>query len=188
MGKRTEKVLLERRLTRSGHIVAAQMQEMELVRQKVYELERNQIQIKQRYIPCPDNLKVWPMLSLFIRYEEDIARLRHEIEARGGPPSHVGVSGLPPHGGVSQPAPPAIGHGPSNLFGGIMANPPGQGQPGLVPPSQDQPQQPQQPPPPPGPPPHQMPQPPQGLQQGPYQGNYPQPPVVNGKNSIDLII
>ena len=29
--------------------VAAQMQEMELVRQKVYELERNQIQIKQRY-------------------------------------------------------------------------------------------------------------------------------------------
>lgn len=29
--------------------VAAQMQEMELVRQKVYELERNQMQIKQRY-------------------------------------------------------------------------------------------------------------------------------------------
>lgn len=29
--------------------MAAQMQEMELVRQKVYELERNQIQIKQRY-------------------------------------------------------------------------------------------------------------------------------------------
>lgn len=103
-----------------------------------------------------------PWLSVTLRYEEDIARLRHEIEARGGPPSHVGISALPPHGGVSQPAPPAIGHGPSNLFGGIMANPPGQGNPGLVPPSQDQ-QQPQQ-----------------GLQQGPYQGNYPQPPVVNG--------
>ncbi|KAL6719582.1 general transcription repressor [Lecanora helva] len=151
---------------KSECLVAAQMQEMELVRQKVYELERNQMQIKQRY-------------------EEDIARLRHEIEARGGPPSHVGVSGLPPHGGVSQPAPPAIGHGPSNLFGGIMANPPGQGNPGLVPPSQDQqqpqhqsqqPQQQQQQ----GPPPHQMPQPQQTLQQGPYQGNYPQPPVVNG--------
>ena len=111
------------------------------------------------------------------RYDEDIARLRHEIEARGGPPSHVGVSGLPPHGGVSQPAPPAIGHGPSNLFGGIMANPPGQGNPGLVPPSQDQQQQQQQQ----GPPPHQMPQPQQGLQSGPYQGSYPQPPVVNGK-------
>ncbi|KAL2050771.1 hypothetical protein ABVK25_009009 [Lepraria finkii] len=134
--------------------MAAQMQEMELVRQKVYELERNQMQIKARY-------------------DEDIARLRHEIEARGGPPSHVGVSGLPPHTGLNQPAPPAIGHGPSNLFGGIMANPPGQGQPGLVPPSQEQQQQ-------QGPPPHQMPQPQQSLQQGPYQGNYPQPPQVNG--------
>lgn len=30
--------------------VATQMQEMELVRQKVYELERNQIQIKQRCV------------------------------------------------------------------------------------------------------------------------------------------
>lgn len=117
------------------------------------------------------------LLKITTRYDEDIARLRHEIEARGGPPSHVGVSGLPPHGGVSQPAPPAIGHGPSNLFGGIMANPPGQGNPGLVPPSQDQQQQQQQQ----GPPPHQMPQPQQGLQSGLYQGSYPQPPVVNGK-------
>ena len=37
------------RLTRAEIIVAAQMQEMEMVRQKVYELERNQMQIKQRY-------------------------------------------------------------------------------------------------------------------------------------------
>jgi len=118
------------------------------------------------------------LLTVRPRYEEDIARLRHEIEARGGPPSHVGVSGLPPHGGISQPAPPAIGHGPSNLFGGIMANPPGQGNPGLVPPSQDQQQQQQ------GPPQHQMPQPQQGQQQGPYQGNYPQPPVVNGMHLL----
>lgn len=36
-------------LTQVGNIVAAQMQEMEMVRQKVYDLERNQIQIKQRY-------------------------------------------------------------------------------------------------------------------------------------------
>ena len=31
------------------NLVAAHMQEMEMVRQKVYELERNQVQIKQRY-------------------------------------------------------------------------------------------------------------------------------------------
>ena len=154
------------------------MQEMELVRQKVYELERNQMQIKQRYALVPVAQVNLRSLKFGIRYDEDIARLRHEIEARGGPPSHVvGVGGLQPHGAVSQPAPPAIGHGPSNLFGGIMANPPGQGNPGLVPPSQDQqPQQQQQ-----GPPPHQMPQPQQSLQSGPYQASYPQPPVVNGK-------
>ena len=145
-----------------------------MVRQKVYELERNQIQIKQRYAFTLGACVKTQQLKKSTRYDEDVARLRHEIEARGGPPSHVGVSGLPPHGGVSQPAPPAIGHGPSNLFGGIMANPPGQGNPGLVPPSQDQQQQ-------QGPPPHQMPQPQQGLQSGPYQGNYPQPPAVNGK-------
>lgn len=113
------------------------------------------------------------------RYEEEIGRLRHEIEARGGPSSHVGVSGLPPHGGVAGPTPPAIGGGPGNLFGGIMSNPPGQGNPGLAPLSQDPPPPQQQ-----GPPPHQMPQPPQGLQQGPqpgpYQGSYPPPPIVNG--------
>lgn len=39
----------ERILTQAENIVAAQMQEMEMVRQKVYELERNQMQIKQRY-------------------------------------------------------------------------------------------------------------------------------------------
>ncbi|KAL8972848.1 MAG: hypothetical protein Q9183_000323 [Haloplaca sp. 2 TL-2023] len=106
-------------------LVTSQVQEMELVRQKVYNLEQTQLQIKQRY-------------------EEDIARLRHELEARGGPPSHVSISGLPPHAGPPQPQPPAIGHGPSNLFGGIMANPPGQGAPGLVPPTQEQQQQQQQ--------------------------------------------
>ena len=109
------------------------------------------------------------------RYEQDIARLRHELESRGGPPSHVGFSGLPPHGGVSQSQPPAIGHGPSNLFGGIMANPPGQGNPGLVPLSQDQ-QQPQ------GPPQNQMPQPPPGLHQPPFP-SYPTGPV-NGEQSL----
>ena len=110
------------------------------------------------------------------RYEDDISRLRHELEARGGPPSHVSLSGLPPHGGPSQNQPPSIGHGPSNLFGGIMANPPGQGNPGLVPLSQDQQQ---------GPPQNQMPQPPPGLHQPPFP-NYQGGPPVNGKFTLVL--
>lgn len=113
------------------------------------------------------------LLNAYYRYDDEIARLRHELEVRGGQPSHVGISGLQTHAGVSQPQPPAIGHGPSNLFGGIMANPPGQGNPGLVPPSVEQ-QQPQ------APPPHQMPQPPPNLQQPPYQ--YPQPSNMNNGN------
>lgn len=40
--------IMEVRLIKAETAVATQMQEMELVRQKVYELERNQIQIKQR--------------------------------------------------------------------------------------------------------------------------------------------
>ncbi|MCJ1258480.1 general transcription repressor [Lignoscripta atroalba] len=136
--------------------MAAQMQEMEMVRQKVYNLEQTQLAIKQRY-------------------DDEIARLRHELEARGGPSSHMG--GLSQHAGPPQPQPPTIGHGQGTLFGGIMANP-GQGGPGLAPPSQD-PQQQQ------GPPPHQMPQPQPGPpqpQQPPFQG-YPQAPSVNGSYS-----
>jgi len=48
--KTTESALMAGRLTKVELAVASQMQEMELVRQKVYELERNQIQIKQRYL------------------------------------------------------------------------------------------------------------------------------------------
>jgi glucose repression regulatory protein TUP1 len=64
--------------------------------------------------------------------------LRHELESRGVQPvaSHVAVPAQ--HGGPSQAPPPALGHGPSNLFGGIMANQGGSG-PGLAPPPpQDQ--------------------------------------------------
>ena len=46
---RIERALSNETLTQADNTVAAQMQEMELVRQKVYELERNQMQIKQRY-------------------------------------------------------------------------------------------------------------------------------------------
>ena len=53
--------------------------------------------------------------------------MRHELETRGVHAQHTGPS-----------QPPALGHGPSNLFGGIMANQGGSG-PGLVPPlPQDQ--------------------------------------------------
>lgn len=68
------------------------------------------------------------------RYEEEINRLRAELEQRGGP-SQGGA------GGSQHPAPPTIGHGPANLFQGIMANA-GQGGPGLAPPPQEQPGQP----------------------------------------------
>ena len=68
--------------------------------------------------------------------------LRHELESRGVQtiPSHIGGPAAA-HTAPSQAPPPALGHGPSNLFGGIMTNPPGSG-PGLAPP----PPQDQQPP------------------------------------------
>jgi glucose repression regulatory protein TUP1 len=120
-----------------------------------------------------------------VRYEEEIARLLRELEARGGaPPRPAGIGGPGPQApnvGPSQPA-PSLGHGPSNLFGGIMAG--GQGGPGLAPPPQQsqeqqhpglQHQMPQPPPPPAlqGPPPQQQQQP---QQQPPFQsGGYPGP-------------
>ena len=112
-----------------------------------------------------------------VRYEEELSRLRHELELRGGPPTHIGGGG-PSHGGASHP-PPNIGNG-QGLFGGIMANPPGAGGPGLAPlPQEQQTQQQQQ-----GPPQHQIPQPPAGPQppqQPPFSG-YGQAPV-NGIHS-----
>ncbi|KAI9844105.1 MAG: general transcription repressor [Sclerophora amabilis] len=133
-------------------LVATQMSEMDLVRQKLYQLEQTQMAIKQRY-------------------EEEISQLRRQLDGRGGPaqPPHLGG---PHDAGPAQAQPPSIGHGPSNLFGGIMAQPGGQG---LAPPPQEQP------------PPHQMPQPPPPVQQpGPPQAQqapfpgYQSAPAVNG--------
>ncbi|EME42870.1 hypothetical protein DOTSEDRAFT_72346 [Dothistroma septosporum NZE10] len=123
------------RSTEHEHQLHSQIQEMELVRTKIYQLETTHVAMKSKY-------------------EEEIARLRHELEQRGGP-SGGG------HAAAPQPQPPAIGHGPANLFQGIMAG--GQGGPGLAPPPQEQQGQPgmpghmqgQGPPglnPPPGPP------------------------------------
>lgn len=106
--------------------VTQQIQEMELIRNKVYQLEQNQLKMKQEY-------------------EQEIRMLRHELELRGGgggPPSHVGAPIQ--HGGPSQPPPPALGHGGGSLFSGIMANH-GPGGPGLAPPPDQPPQQPPHP-------------------------------------------
>lgn len=95
--------------------------------------------------------------------------LRRELEARGG------SGNIPPHGNqnanLSQPPPPAIGLGPSNLFGTIMSQGSGQGGPGLAPPPTDSQQQ-QQPPPHQIPPPN-IPQIPQQTPQGPTQQQQP---------------
>ncbi|TAQ89785.1 hypothetical protein B7494_g1860 [Chlorociboria aeruginascens] len=141
------------------HTMASSINEMQLIREKVYAMEQQHLALKQKY-------------------EEEVSRLHRELEARGGNPRPAALGGPPQHAGPSQ-APPQIGHGPSNLFGGIMAGQGGQGAPGLAPPpSQQEPQ---------GPPQHQMPPQPPALQgpppqQAPFQGapSYPQGPVPNG--------
>ena len=150
--------------------VGSQIQEMEMIRNKVYQLEQAQIKMKQDY-------------------ESEIRALRHELEIRGVQPLPSQILGGPhQHGGPSQP-PPTLGHGPSNLFSGIMANQ-GQGGPGLAPPPEQQPPPQQHSLAPPG----QGPQPPgplgqplafPGYQPGPTLNGYgPQPPP--GTNSPAL--
>ncbi len=137
--------------------VGTQIQEMEMIRNKVYQLEQTQIKLKQDY-------------------DNEIRLLRHELELRGGPSASSHVGGPPQHAGPSQP-PPQLGHGPSNLFRGIMANQ-GQGGPGLAPPPEHQPPPQQHPLQPPGPGPQ-----PQGPLGGQQQGSFPgyQPgPTLNG--------
>lgn len=135
--------------------VAQQIQEMELIRNKVYQLEQNQLKMKQEY-------------------ESEIRVLRHELEVRGGAQVQSHIGGPPQHSGPPVQAPPSLGHGQGGLFSGIMANQ-GQGGPGLAPPpEQAAPQQhPLQPPPPAGQP--------QGPPQGPnaFPG-YQQAPALNG--------
>lgn len=138
---------------------------------------------RQSKLKPTDELAHSPACILTIpRYDEEVQHLRRELEARGGAAAAARIGGPPQHAGPAQAPPPSIGHGPSNLFGGIMAGQGGQGGPGLAPPPppQDQPQQ--------GPPQHQMPQPPPGLQQGPpasqqppfQPSGYPQGPAPNG--------
>jgi glucose repression regulatory protein TUP1 len=90
------------------HQLTGQLQEMEMIRQKVYQLEQTQIKMKADY-------------------EAEIRMLRHELEQRGVQPvtSHIAPA---QHTGP-QAQPPSLGHGPSNLFGGIMTNQGGYGPP-----------------------------------------------------------
>lgn len=90
------------------HQLTGQLQEMEMIRQKVYQLEQAQIKMKQDY-------------------EAEIRVLRHELESRGVQPISSHLAGPAQHAGPSQAPPPALGHGPSNLFGGIMTNQGGYG-------------------------------------------------------------
>ena len=144
--------------------VAQQLQEMELIRSKVFQLESAQIKMKNDY-------------------EAEIKMLRHELEMRGGAPGPSTLGGGY-HSGPSQP-PPSLGHGGGGLFSGIMANQ-GQGGPGLAPPPDQQPppqQHPLQPPPPPGqsqgPPPGGPPAAFPPYQPGPAINGYPQPSQPN---------
>ncbi|TVY29034.1 Transcriptional repressor [Lachnellula hyalina] len=134
-----------------------QLQEMQVVREKVYAMEQTHLALKQKY-------------------DEEISRLHRELEARGGNPRPAGIGAPPQNAGPAGQAPPSIGHGPSNLFGGIMAGQ-GPGGPGLAPPPQaDQHGPPQHQMPQPGPPPPPALQGPPPQQQPPFQsGGYPQP-------------
>ncbi|KAJ2906699.1 transcriptional repressor tup1 [Zalerion maritima] len=112
------------------HQIQQQMNEMQLVREKVYAMEQTHMTLKQKW-------------------EEEMASLRRELASvRGGAPQ----GGMPPqHMPPSQAPPPSLGGG-SGIFGNLIA---GQGgQAGLAPPPEQPPQhQMGQPPPgPPGPP------------------------------------
>ncbi|KAK3401181.1 WD40-repeat-containing domain protein [Sordaria brevicollis] len=142
------------------HDLTTQLQELQVIREKVFQMEQHQMNVKQKY-------------------EDEIALLRRQLEARGGPPGNMNPP--PQHPAAQQP--PAIGMG-SNVFSAIMSGQQGQA---LVPPPPP-PQQQEQPahmpappglqgPPPPPPPPSQQP-PFQQQYQGPQgPGNFPpQPP------------
>ncbi|KAF2203445.1 WD40 repeat-like protein [Delitschia confertaspora ATCC 74209] len=131
--------------------ITRHIQEIEMIRSKVFALEQQHVQMKAKY-------------------EDEIRRLQNELEARGGPSQSSQQH-------PSHPPPPSIGHGPANLFGGIMAGNAAQGPPNLAPPPQEQPQ-------PQGLPPHgpqgppglnPVPGPPQHTPFGGYQG-----PAMNG--------
>ncbi|KAK7908347.1 hypothetical protein PG985_015650 [Apiospora marii] len=143
--------------------IQQQVQEAQLVREKVYQLEQQHMTIKQKY-------------------EEELVHLRRQLDqARGGAPQQ-GMPGPPQHG----PPPPSIGAS-NNLFSSVMTGgsqtglppqpPPQEQQAPPGPPHQMQPPPSLQGPPPPPPPPSQQPPFVQPYQQGPAPNGFPgQPP------------
>ncbi|CAG8449097.1 6172_t:CDS:10 [Ambispora leptoticha] len=140
------------------HKVQQQMEEVNVIRQGLYELQATHQQIKQKY-------------------DSEIMRLNRDLEQQRLHP-HQSTSGAHPQApSHPPPQPPNIGQGQSNLFGGIMS---GAGQTGLVAPPQMSldPSQQQQPPPtshpgypgPSGPPPN-VPQVGSSSAQPPYLNN-----------------
>ncbi|KAJ8611453.1 hypothetical protein MRB53_037972 [Persea americana] len=138
-------------LTLTAALVHAQIAEMDMIRNKIFQLEQSHNAMKAKY-------------------EDEIQRLKYELEQRGGSTQGGAV-------GPAQAPPPSIGHGPANLFQGIMAGG-AQGGPQLAPPQQDQQAQ-------PGLQMHAPPAPgftPQGPPQHPFQYGQPQqaPAGING--------
>lgn len=82
--------------------VTQQINEMEIIRNKVYQLEQQQVKMKQEY-------------------DAEIRHLRHELEIRGAPHQQSHIGGPAQHGGGPQP--PSLGHGQGGLFSGIMPAP-----------------------------------------------------------------
>ncbi|CAK7564112.1 MAG: proteinral transcription repressor [Sporothrix epigloea] len=144
------------------HQIQAQVNEMQLIREKVYTMEQTHMSLKQKY-------------------EDEIAALRRQLGERGGP-SQGPMSGPPQHGGPPQP--PNLDMG-NNVFAAIIAGQGGQAGLAPPPPPQEQPPQHQMQQPPPGlqgPPP--PPPPPPSSQQGPFgQQGYGQPPAPGGFQS-----
>ncbi|TLD23296.1 hypothetical protein PspLS_07251 [Pyricularia sp. CBS 133598] len=135
------------------HQINTQINEMHMVREKVYQMEQTHVQLKAKY-------------------EEELAHLRRQLEGRGGGMPQGAIGGPSQHAGPAQP--PNIGVG-NNVFGAIMSGQTGQPlAPPPPPPQEQQPPQHQMAQPPPGlsgPPPP----PPPPSQQPPFQ-QYPQPP------------
>ncbi|KAG0056525.1 general transcription repressor [Gryganskiella cystojenkinii] len=94
------------------HKINQQIQEMDAFKRTLFDLERKHDSMKTQYH----------------MYEEEVVRLRREVEQRGG------VVQQPHQMSHNQGPPPTIGQGHANLFGGIISG--GPGGPGLTAPPQ----------------------------------------------------
>ncbi|KAK9474107.1 WD40-repeat-containing domain protein [Dipodascopsis tothii] len=140
------------------HKYNQQVAEMQQIRTMIYELELSHRKMKEHY-------------------EEEINRLKRELEARGGhvpPTASAPMLSQASMAGGQAPPPPSLGQSTSNVFGGIMS---GQSGPSLAPPQQEG-MHGQGPPPPPGLQPGMSQVPPQSM--APQQGQPPQPGYSSG--------